>query len=98
MYSWKESTIWAAASVGGGLLLTLLSGLYMEKPFILDAEIIFFGFPFPWLEAGRSTWKQQLSWSYLFLWQGFISDLIIYGLLTAAIVWLYFTTVPKRRR
>jgi len=92
MYRWKWSTILFAAPILGGLFLTLLSGLYMVKPFTLDAEFIYFGFPFSWLEAGRSTWnpKPPLNWQYSFFWKQFIVDFTIYGLLAFAAVYLYF--------
>ena len=89
---WKWSTIFLVASVFGGLFLTLLSGLNAVKPFAVDAEIVYFGFPLAWLEAVRSTWlpKPPLRWNYFFLWQQFIADLTIYGTLAFASVYLYF--------
>lgn len=67
---------------------------------IVDAEIIYFGFPFPWLEAYRSTWKLQMSWRFLFLWRQFIFDFMIYGLFasTATAISIYFMSLPKRRK
>jgi len=100
MYLYRWSIILTVAGISGGLFLTLLSGLYTVKPFVVDAEIIYFGFPFPWLEAARSTWvpKPPLSWQYYFLWQRFIIDFIIYGLLTAAAVYLYFIATTAGRK
>jgi len=98
MYGWKWPRIWATASVVGGLFFTLLSGLYIVKPFVMDAEIIYFGFPFAWLEAGRSTWVPNSRWHYYFFWQSFILNFIIYGLLTAAALYLYFITITACRR
>jgi len=100
MYYWKRSTIVAAASVGGGILFTLLSGLYIVKPFILDAEIAYFGFPIAWLEATRSTWvpKPPLLWHYSFLWHGFIIDFVIYGLLAATATGIYLTPLRKIKK
>jgi len=95
----KWSLIWATASVIGGLFFTLLSGLYIKKPLIVDAEIIYFGFPLAWLEAGRSTWMPKSSrWHYYFFWQGFITDFIIYGLLTAAAFYIYLIAITAFRR
>ena len=92
MRRWTWSTIFLVASVFGGLFLTLLSGLNAVKPFIVDAEIVYFGFPLPWLKAIRSTWlpKPPLTWSYFFFWQQFIVDFIVYGILAFASVYLYF--------
>jgi len=98
MRSWQRSTILTASSLGGGLFLTFLSGLYIVKPFVLDAEIIYFGFPLPWLEAARSTWVPQMPWRYLFLWDGFIADFIMYGLLVATAVGIYFMSLLKRKK
>jgi len=98
MSYWKSPAILAIASVSGGFFLTLFSGLYAVKPFILDAEIIYFGFPLPWLEAGRSTWKSQVDWRYLFLWDGLIVDFIIYGLLVATSLGLYFRSWLMKRK
>jgi len=88
------------AGISGGLFLTLLSGLYMVKPLVMDAEIIYFGFPFQWLEAGRSTWipKPPLSWQYYFFLHNFIIDFLIYGLLTAVAIYLYFIAVNVGRK
>jgi len=95
---WKWSTILTVASISGGLFLTFLSGLYIVKPFIVDAEIIYFGFPFPWLEAYRSAWKLQMSWRFLFLWRQFIFDFMIYGLFAATAISIYFMSFQKRRK
>jgi len=100
MSFWKWSTILAVASVSGGLFLTLLSGLYVVKPLVMDAEIVYFGFPLAWLEAGRSTWmpKPPLSWHYFFLWDGFIIDFLIYGLFVTTVMGIYFVSLPKRKK
>jgi len=70
----------------------------MVKPFVMDAEIIYFGIPFTWLEAGRSTWVPNGRWTYYFFWQGFISNFMIYGLMTTATLYIYFKTVTEFRR
>jgi len=61
-------------------VLTLLSGLYIVRPLILDAEERQFGFPFQWLIALRSTWSLNMPWHFTFLWNWFIVDFAIYGL------------------
>lgn len=71
----------AFAGVSGGLFLTLLSGLYVVKPLVMDAEIIYFGFPFAWFQAGRGGLFFIGPWHYYFIWQNFIADFMIYGLL-----------------
>ena len=87
----------AVVSVIGGLFFTVLSGLYAVKPLITDAEVVYFGFPFPWLTAWRSAWKGQPSWVYGFLWSRFIVDSAVYGLLAAAALSIYFKSQSKRR-
>lgn len=90
MYYYRWSVILTVAGISGGLFLTLLSGLYTVKPLVIDAEVIYFGFPSAWLEAGRKGLLViETNWHYSFIWQGFITDFIIYGLLTAATVYLY---------
>jgi len=95
-YGWP--LILTVAGIGGGLFLTLLSGLYTEKPFILDAVIIYFGFPCTWFQAGRSTWVPNSRWYYCFFWQGFLVDFMIYGLLTTLAVYFYFRTASSVRK
>jgi hypothetical protein len=98
MFSRRLSTILALISAGGGLLLTLISGLYIVKPFILDGEIVHFGFPLAWFEATRKGLFVIGPWSYHFLWQGFTIDFLLYGLLIAAATWVYFMFLPKKQR
>jgi len=98
MSYWKWSPILAVASVGSGLFLTLLSRLYIVKPFVVDVEIIYYGFPFPWLEAARSTWQLQTPWRFLFLWGEFIVDFIFCGLIVATVVSIYFMSLLKTKK
>jgi hypothetical protein len=92
VYRWNWPAILVAVPFLSGLFLTLLSGFYTVKPLISDAEIIYFGFPFAWLEASRSTWNPPPSsrWRYLFSWQEFAADFTIYGILVFAAIYLYF--------
>jgi len=80
----------AFAGVGGGLFLTLLSGLYVVKPLVMDGDIIYFGFPFAWFQAGRKGLLVIGPWHYYFAWQNFVADFVIYGLLISGAVYLYF--------
>jgi len=99
MHYFRWSVILTVAGVSGGLFLTLLSGLYTVKPFVMDAEIIYFGFPFAWFKAVRSTWgRPPLSWQYFFFWQDFFIDVMIYGLLTAVALYLYSITITAGRK
>jgi hypothetical protein len=99
----KWSRICAVTSVLSGLFLTLLSGLYVVKPFTVDAEIVYYGFPFAWLVASRGKPLVITPWHYRFLQWGFVIDFIVYGVLTSAAVYVYITTsarakTPKTRR
>jgi len=76
-------------------ILTLLSGLYrVNRPFIRDAVIVDFGFPFHWLEAGRSTWYES-PLRFVVLWKWFIVDFAIYGLLVATAMCIYEKTLKQ---
>ena len=94
-FSKLPSVLAAVAGMGGGLFLTTLSGLYAVKPWTLDGEIIYFGFPFAWYEAGRKGLFVIGPWVYRFIWQNFAADFLIYGLLAGGFVYLYLAT---RRR
>jgi hypothetical protein len=98
MFNRRLLVILALTSAGGGLLLTLISGLYTVKPFILDAEIVHFGFPLAWFEATRNGLLMMGPWHYYFLWQSFTIDFLLYGLLIAAAIWVYFMFLPKKQR
>ena len=89
------SVLSAFAGVGGGLFLTLLSGLYIVKPLIIDAEMIYFGFPLAWFEAGRGGLLYFGPWVYSFFWQNFVVDFIIYGVLVSGVVCLYFARMRR---
>jgi hypothetical protein len=78
------------ASVSGGLFLSVLSELYVVKPLVLDAEIIYFGFPFAWFEAARKGLLVSGPWVQRFVLQNFVADFIIYGLLVSGAIYLYF--------
>jgi len=75
-------------AVIGGFLLTFASVIYQVKPLIMDAEEIHFGFPFAWLVAIRGTWGGYTTWSYHIQWLGLIGDIVLYSLITAAILYL----------
>jgi len=89
------SVLAAVAGMGGGLVFTALSGLYIVKPMVIDGDIIYFGFPFAWFEAGRKGLLVIGPWVYRFIWRNFAGDFLIYGLLAGGFVYLYFAT---RRR
>ncbi len=94
----KRLTALAVASVIGGLFFTVLSGLYVANLPMTDSEVVYFGFPFPWLRAWRSAWKGQTSWVYGFQWSRFIVDSAVYGLLVAATLGMYFISLSKKDR
>ena len=98
MLSWKMSRILALVSVGGGFLLTFISGLYTVKPLIMDAEEVYFGFPSAWFEAARGGLLVIGPWHYYFLWQGFITDFLLYGLLIAVATSAYFMFLMKGKK
>ena len=90
MLSWKLSKILALVSVGGGLLFTFISGLYAVKPFVVDVEMIYFGFPLSWFEAARGGLFVIGPWRYYLLWSGFIVDFLLYDALVAVITRVCF--------
>jgi len=85
----------AFAGVCGGLLLTLLSGLFVVKPLVMDAEIIYFGFPFAWFQAGRGGLFYIGPWHCYFVWQSFVADFVMYGLLISGVVWFCFARTKR---
>jgi len=74
------------------LILTLGSGLYIVKPPMLDAEVVYFGFPFPWLTADRSLWLGPGPWQFTLMWFWFIGDFAIYILLVTTARGVYEKT------
>jgi hypothetical protein len=96
MLGWRMSRILALVSVGGGLLLTFISGLYVVKPFVPDGEMVYFGFPLAWFEAARKGLLVIGPWHHCFLWQGFIIDFLLYGLLIAVATRVYFMFLLKK--
>lgn len=75
-------------------ILTLISGLYVVRPLVLDAIIVYLGFPFHWLIAHRGYFgyppgplKFDVSWGW------FIVDFAIYGLLAATAMGIYEKTL-----
>jgi hypothetical protein len=84
------SVLTVFAGVGGGLFLTALSGLYAVKPLVMDGDIICFGFPFAWFEAGRKGLFVIGPWIYRFVWHSFVADFVIYGLLVSGVIYLNF--------
>jgi len=89
------SVLTAFAGMGGGVFFTLLSGLYVVKPLLMDAEMIYFGFPFTWYEAGRTGKLIIGPWIYRLVWHNFLADFVIYGLLVSAVIYLYFASISK---
>jgi hypothetical protein len=71
-------------------VLSVVSGLYIFQPWMLDAEYVYFGFPFQWLEAGRSRWGWPPGpWHFTFLWPGFIIDFLIYRAIVTIAMLIY---------
>ena len=81
----KRLGVLMAATVMGGVALVLASGLYQVKPVIMDAEEIYYGFPFVWLKAFRGTWMTVTPWNYNVQWFGLVGDLALYS-------WVVFIT------
>jgi len=72
------------------IVLTLVSGLYISYSWwILDAEFVYFGFPFHWLVAGRSTWLPNTPWRFTFRGDSFFADFLIYGLVATIAMSIY---------
>jgi hypothetical protein len=71
-------------------ILTFVSGLYIFSPLVIDATIIHFGFPLPWLEAQRGEFGRPFSpWRLTFQGLWFIVDFVIYGLITTIALSIY---------
>ncbi len=91
MLSWKSSRILAVLSIGGGLALTVVSGLYVVKPLVIDAEEVHFGFPLAWCEGAQGGPLKTTPWTFWFIYQNFIADFLLYGSFIAIATWIYFT-------
>lgn len=63
----------------GGVGLAFASGLHQIRPVIMDAQEIYYGFPFVWLKAFRGTWMTVTPWRYNIQWFGLIGDLALYS-------------------
>lgn len=66
------------STIIGGVALTFASGLHQIKPVIMDAQEIYYGFPFVWLKAFRGTWMTVTPWHYNVQWLGLVGDLALY--------------------
>jgi len=77
-------------------ILTLLSGLYIVRNLRMeDAEGRQFGFPFHWLTAIRSAWSLNTPWHFTFLWNWFIVDFAIYGIVATIALGIYEKTFKR---
>lgn len=76
----------------GGLLITLLSGLYTVERLVPDAQIIDYGLPFAWFRASRGgMWVlAPPPWHYSFMLWYFAIDFLIYWLLISGVTSFYF--------
>ena len=75
----KRLGMLVAATIVGGVALTCASGLHQIKPVIMDAQEIYYGFPFVWFKAFRGTWMIVTPWHYKVQWFGLIGDLALYS-------------------
>ncbi|MGD8544057.1 MAG: hypothetical protein PVG48_02950 [Candidatus Bathyarchaeota archaeon] len=70
-------------------VLSIVSGLYISNLGVIDATIIHFGFPLPWLEAGRSEFGVPYGpWRFTLLGTFFI-DFLIYGAIVIIAMRIY---------
>jgi len=77
-------------------IFTLLSGLYIVKPLVIDATVLKFGFPFHWLIATRGEFGLPYGpWYFTFVWNWFIVDFAIYGLLVTIGMGIYEKTLKR---
>jgi len=77
-------------------IFTLLSGLYIVRNLRMeDAEERQFGFPFSWLTAIRSTWSLNMPWHFDFVWNWFIVDFAIYGIIATIALGIYEETLKR---
>ena len=92
----KRTASIALSTVVGGVFLTFASWFYRFIPYVLDAEFVFFGYPFVWLSSGRSVfWGSLLGrsteWTYSIQWYGLIGNIAFYmWIIFAATVSLMF--------
>jgi hypothetical protein len=71
-------------------VLTLVSGLYISySRRSLDAQTVYLGFPFHWLDISRSTWFPNAPWHSTFRGDSFFADFLIYGAIVTIAMLIY---------
>ena len=79
-----------------GILLTFISGAYQVRLLVIDGELVYFGFPFTWLEGGRGKPLVITPWRYGIQWSGLILDTLVYSTIVFLASIIYFARRKPR--
>lgn len=74
----KKILVVSILTILGGASLTVVSWFYQVKPYVLDAEYIYYGYPFTWLSASRSTFWGSPEWQYETQLYGLVGNIVFY--------------------
>lgn len=74
----KKILVVSILTILGSASLTLVSWFYQVKPYVLDAEYIYYGYPFTWLSASRSTFWGSPEWQYETQLYGLVGNITFY--------------------
>ena len=78
VWSRKKTASVILFTVIGGVFLTSATWLYQVSPRVLDAEFVYFGFPFVWLSSSRSVFWGGAEWAYGIQWIGLVGNIAFY--------------------
>ena len=82
-------------SVGLGTIITLATYLYRVRPFVMDASIIYHGFPACWLREsygwGGPPYRLYIQWG------GLLLDIIFWSIIVFIIIVMIKVLVKSRR-
>jgi hypothetical protein len=81
-------------TVVGGVVFSFWSWLYQVRPYVLDAEFVYSGYPFVWLTASRSVFWGSPEWTYDIQWYGFIGNIMFYMWIIFGVI-VGFTLLPE---
>ena len=93
-WSRKKTISVILLTVIGGVFFNFASWLYQVRPYVLDAEFVYFGYPFVWLSASRSTFWGSPNWAYEIQWYGAIGNIAIYMWIISGVL-VGFMIFPK---
>jgi hypothetical protein len=95
VWSRKKTAGVILLAVVGGVFLNFASWFYQVKPYTLDAEFVYSGYPFVWSVASRSVFWGSSGWTYDIQWYGLIGNVALYAWAIFGVL-IGFFTLRKR--